>query len=254
MTSHFYKLIFPQWILSIIALYVLVFQFQWIYVLYLLMGVYIPGIIGNTIGFHRYLTHQSFEVNKFWHYAFIVLGSMTGQGSPIFWTALHLHHHRHSDTDADVHSPIHGFFKSTILWQIRGTFNSMPGLIAPKKLYRDPFIKFLHYHYYKFYWVIGLLFAIVDIHFFLFFFCLGAFFMMSVIDNMSNYLMHSNAVGYASHRTRDNSRNVPLIAWFTLGAGWHNNHHNNPKSYRFGENKNEIDIGAAFIDLIKKKS
>lgn len=252
MNSHFYKIILPQWILSTAAVVWLFFDFHWTYLMYTLLGLYLPGIIGNTIGFHRYLTHQSFEVNKFWHYTFLFLGSLTGQGSAIFWTALHLHHHRNSDNDLDVHSPNKGFLNSFILWQIKGNFEGMKGLIAPKKLYRDPVVKFLHYQYYKVYWVVGLTLLLIDPFFFLYFFCLGAFLLMSLVDNFSNFFLHCDKVGYATYKTKDNSRNVPLIAYFTLGGGWHNNHHHDPKNYRFGVLFHEYDLGAKFIELIKK--
>lgn len=252
MNGHFYRIILPQSVLSITAIVYLFIDFNWLYIFYVALGMYGPGIVGNTIGFHRYLTHQSFEVNKFWHYCFIVLGSLTGQGSVIFWTALHLHHHRTSDTDLDVHSPIKGFWHSFILWQIKNNFHGMKGLIAPKKLYRDPIIKFLHYHYYKIYWGVGILILVIDIKFFLYFFCLGAFFTMALLDNISNFLLHFDKIGYVNFETKDRSRNIPFIAYVTLGAGWHNNHHHDPKNYKFGVKKYEIDIGARLINLIKK--
>ena len=251
MNSHFYKIILPQWLLSLIAIAWLCIDFQWIFIGYALLGLYLPGIIGNTIGFHRYLTHQSFETNKFWHYMFLFLGSLTGQGSAIFWTALHLHHHRNSDNEIDVHSPQRGFWTSFIFWQIKGNFEGMKGLIAPKKLYRDPVVKFLHYQYYKVYWAVGLVLLLIDPYFFLYFFCLGAFFLMSLVDNLSNFFLHHRKVGYTNYETKDNSRNVPLIAYLTLGGGWHNNHHNDPKNYKFGVTKYEFDVGARLIELIK---
>ena len=78
--------------------------------------------------------------------------------------------------------------------------------------------------------------------FFLFFFCAGGFFLVSVADNLSNYFFHTSKFGYRTYDTKDNSRNVPLISYIALGAGWHNNHHNSPANYRFGELPNEIDI------------
>lgn len=252
MNSHFYKIILPQWILSLYAVIWLFIDFQWYYILFALLGLYLPGIIGNTIGFHRYFTHQSFEVNKFWHYTFLFLGSLTGQGSAIFWTALHLHHHRNSDNRMDIHSPNKGFWSSFVLWQIKGNFEGMKGLIAPKKLYRDSVVKFLHYQYYKVYWTVGILLLLIDPFFFLYFFCLGAFFLTSLVDNFSNFFLHHDRVGYVNYITKDNSRNVPFIAFLTLGGGWHNNHHHNPNNYRFGVTKYEFDLGARFIEIIKK--
>ena len=250
MSPHFFKIILPQFIFLAISLLVLITNFQWAYILYAVLGFYILGIFGNTIGFHRYFTHQSFQVSKFWHYLFLILGSMTGQGSVIFWTALHLHHHRNSDTHLDVHSPMHGFWRSTWGWQILGNFDTK-GFIAPRKLYKDNVVKLFHNHYYKIYWGIGSVLALIDIYFFLFFFCVGGYTLMSIADNISNYCFHTNRFGYKTYETKDNSRNVPIISYITLGAGWHNNHHKNPGNYRFGETSKEVDIGAWIIERIK---
>jgi stearoyl-CoA desaturase (delta-9 desaturase) len=251
MTQHFYKLLLPNYIISIIAVVVMFYDFSWFYFLYMVLGFYLLGVFGNTIGFHRYLTHRSFQVNKFWHYTFIILGSLTGQGSAIFWTALHLHHHRHSDTDSDIHTPKKGFWASTWGWQIFGELDTQ-GFIAPRSLYRDRFIKILHYHYYKLYWVTILTIASIDWKFALFFFSIGGFLLVSIADNISNYCFHSPNFGYRNFDTKDNSRNVPLISWIALGAGWHNNHHKYPDRSCFSVLPNEIDLGSKIIDTIKK--
>ena len=120
MSPHAKKILLPNYILSAIAIVHLCISFNMTHLLFAVAGYLILGIFGNFIGFHRYLTHRSFTVNNFFHYVFVTLGSLTGQGSAIFWTALHLHHHRNSDTDVDVHSPIKGFLESSLLWQIRG--------------------------------------------------------------------------------------------------------------------------------------
>ena len=251
MTKHFYRLMLPQLFLVVCAIGILISNFQWLYILYLMSGFYLFGVFGNSIGFHRYLTHQGFAVSKFWHYAFVVLGSLTGQGSPIFWTAIHLHHHRHSDTKEDVHSPIHGMLQSTLLWYLRPGLENVKGLIAPRSLYRDKFIRLIHDHYYKFYWACGLLIFLIDPYFFLFFFCVGGYFIPSVMDHLGNYFTHNPKYGYANFDNKDNSRNVPLISYIMLGAGWHNNHHKDPRAYRHGLRKYEMDISAHIIELIK---
>lgn len=253
MNPHILRIIIPNTLLSLLALYLLFYDFQWSNILYTLLGFYILGIFGNTIGFHRYLTHQSFKVNKFWHFILVTLGSLTGQSSPIFWSALHLHHHRNSDTETDIHSPIKGFWQSTILWQFNQSFNKIPGFLAPRRLYKDTYVRFIHNHYYKFYWSFGIIFLLIDPYFFLYFFVLGGYFLTAWGDNLSNYFFHNKKYGYVTYDTKDNSRNVPLISWITLGAGWHNNHHNTPNRYNFGEKSNEIDVGASIIKLIMTK-
>ena len=139
-----------------------------------------------------------------------------------------------------------------MLWQIRGNLEKLKGFIAPRSLYKDLFIKFLHHHYYKFYWSFGLLFLIIDVKLFLFFFVLGGFFFTALADNLSNYCFHSNRFGYVNFETKDQSRNVPMISLLTLGAGWHNNHHQDPKNYSFSKHYYELDPSAWLIKIIKK--
>jgi len=249
MNSHILKITIPNTLLSLYAIFLLFTEFSWWYLLYTALGFYVIAIIGSTIGFHRYLTHQSFSTNKFWHYILIILGSAAGQGSAIFWTALHLHHHRHSDTVTDIHSPIKGFWESVILWQFR-SLEKTPGLFAPRKLYKDSFVRFVHHHYYKLYWLLGLALALINFHFYLFFYVLGGYFLLAWGDNISNYIFHNPKYGYKNFDTKDNSRNVHLIAYIFCGSGWHNNHHADPGNYKFGVKKSEIDLGAKFIELI----
>jgi fatty-acid desaturase len=48
--------------------------------------------------------------------------------------------------------------------------------------------------------------------------------------------------GYRNYNTTDRSRNNWLVAILTLGKGWHNNHHANPRSPRHGRKWWEIDL------------
>ena len=68
-------------------------------VMYLLTG------FGVTVGFHRLLTHRSFQVPKWLEYVFASLGSMAVQGPVMSWVADHRKHHAHADEEGDPHSP-----------------------------------------------------------------------------------------------------------------------------------------------------
>ena len=61
--------------------------------------------VGITVGFHRLLTHRSFQTSKPIEYVFAVLGSMAVQGPVIAWVADHRKHHAHTDDEGDPHSP-----------------------------------------------------------------------------------------------------------------------------------------------------
>src|SRR5215467_10616529 len=67
--------------------------------------MYLLTAIGITVGFHRLLTHRSFQTSKWLEYTFAVLGSMAVQGPVLSWVADHRKHHAHTDKEGDPHSP-----------------------------------------------------------------------------------------------------------------------------------------------------
>src|SRR5207342_88890 len=67
--------------------------------------MYLLTAVGITVGFHRLLTHRSFQTRKPIEYAFAVFGSMAVQGPVISWVADHRKHHAHTDAEGDPHSP-----------------------------------------------------------------------------------------------------------------------------------------------------
>ena len=97
--------------LAFIACIVFAWQFGWVSPLYismLVIGWFMTGL-GITIGFHRMLTHRSFDTYD-WEPPFLAgLGSMAIEGPPLAWCAVHRKHHQHSDQEGDPHSPhLHG--------------------------------------------------------------------------------------------------------------------------------------------------
>src|ERR671919_1351876 len=71
----------------------------------ILAVMYVLTGLGVTVGFHRLLTHRSFQAPKPLEYAFAVLGSMAVQGPVMAWVADHRKHHAHADEEGDPHSP-----------------------------------------------------------------------------------------------------------------------------------------------------
>ena len=68
-------------------------------VMYVLVG------FGVTIGFHRMLTHRSFEAKPWFRATIAIFGSMSVQGAVIHWVADHRKHHTFTDEEGDPHSP-----------------------------------------------------------------------------------------------------------------------------------------------------
>jgi stearoyl-CoA desaturase (Delta-9 desaturase) len=71
----------------------------------ILLVMYMLAGFGITIGFHRLLSHRSFDAPGWVRAALAALGSMAAQGAVIHWVAHHRKHHAFADEDGDPHSP-----------------------------------------------------------------------------------------------------------------------------------------------------
>jgi len=105
------------------------------------------GGIGICLGYHRLLSHRSFQVPKPLEYFIAVLGALALQGGPIFWVGGHRQHHAFTEhEDKDPYSAKRGFWWSHMGWIFypRSTFfySSSYRKYAPD-LARDPFYQWL---------------------------------------------------------------------------------------------------------------
>src|SRR5215203_4337662 len=71
----------------------------------IMLVLYTATGFGITVGFHRLLTHRSFDAPAGVRATFAVLGSMAVQGPVINWVADHRKHHAFTDEEGDPHSP-----------------------------------------------------------------------------------------------------------------------------------------------------
>ena len=72
--------------------------------------------IGITLGFHRLVSHRSFQTPKWLEYILVLCGTLACQGGPIDWVGLHRIHHKYSDTEPDPHDSNRGFWWSHMGW------------------------------------------------------------------------------------------------------------------------------------------
>src|SRR3954454_21444856 len=72
-----------------------------------MVAMYVLTVLGVTLGFHRLLTHRSFQTYKAVQYVIAAIGSMAVQGPVMSWVADHRKHHAHTDQEGDPHTP-HG--------------------------------------------------------------------------------------------------------------------------------------------------
>lgn len=110
----------PFWLIHVLSLGVLAFPFEWKWV-GLCLCLYFVRMFGITAGFHRYFSHRTYKMNRFWQFGMAWLATSSVQQGPLWWAAHHRHHHRFSDQPEDIHSPWQkGFWYSHCFWFLDG--------------------------------------------------------------------------------------------------------------------------------------
>ncbi|MFK4384601.1 fatty acid desaturase [Bradyrhizobium daqingense] len=193
-----------------------------------------------TAGYHRYFSHRAYSTSRTFQFALAFLAQSSSQKSVLWWAAKHRHHHLYSDTEKDVHSPSQkGFVYSHVSW-IFDRQHDATDLTKISDFASYPELMWLH----KF----ELLPAIVTAG--LCFLIAGwsglvvGFFWSTVLLYHATFCINSLAHVHGQKRyvTGDNSRNNWLLALFTMGEGWHNNHHAYQSSAKQGFRWWEIDV------------
>lgn len=208
--------------------------------------------LGISMGYHRLHTHRSYKVPRALEYFFAVCGTLTLEGGPIFWVAVHRIHHQKSDQDGDPHSPRDGAWWAHVGWILFGETNHNNTRLMSKyapDLAKDRFYVWLNnYHWVPILALATLLFAVGGFPMLLWGVCLRV-----VVGLHATWLVNSatHMWGRRRFRTRDDSRNNWWVALMTFGEGWHNNHHAHPTSARHGLAWYEFDPSWLQIKLLR---
>jgi stearoyl-CoA desaturase (Delta-9 desaturase) len=232
-------------------------------------AMYLMTAVGITVGFHRLLTHRSFQTSKPIEYAFAVLGSMAVQGPVVSWVADHRKHHAHTDEEGDPHSP-HVGHESGLSGMLSGLWHAHAGWLMSTQgradwrrfapdLYEDSGMR-----------AIGRAFVPLVL-------------LSLALPALAGYMVSGTVVGaatgllwgglvriffvhhvtwsvnsvchfFGSRRfdTDDHSTNVFWLALPSLGESWHHNHHAFPRSATHGLKRGELDPSAAIITTMEK--
>lgn len=210
---------------------------------------WITGGLGITLGFHRLLTHRSFETPKWLEYFFAFCGTLACQGGVIEWVGLHRIHHKHSDKAGDPHDSNVGFWWSHMDWMLHNIPADKDIPRYTKDLIDDPVYQFLDKFFVPLQIVLGL---------FLYWwggwsFVVWGIFARLVIVFHCTWFVNSatHMFGYRTFDSDDASRNCWWVALVTYGEGWHNNHHAYQYSARHGLKWWEIDLTWMTIRLLQ---
>lgn len=231
--------------------------------------MYLITAVGITVGFHRLLTHRSFQTSKRLEYAFAVMGSMAVQGPVISWVADHRKHHAHTDEEGDPHSP-HVGHGSGVRGVLSGLWHAHSGWLMSTQgradwkryapdLYEDPGMRTIARRF------VPLVLAGLVLP------ALAGYVVSGTLAGAATGLLWGGLVriffvhhitwsinsvchyfGTRRFSTADRSTNVFWLALPSLGESWHHNHHAFPRSAVHGLRKWEVDPSAVIIGTMEK--
>ena len=204
--------------------------------------------VGITLGFHRLISHRSFEVPKLVEYFLIFCGTLAGQGSPLDWIGLHRIHHQFSDTDNDPHNSLKGFYWSHLGWMLCKNPANEKISRYTKDISGDRFYQFCHYGMIP----IQLILAAILYYFGGLPWVVWGVFVRLVVVFHCTWFVNSatHKFGYKTYDSGDTSLNCWWVALLTFGEGWHNNHHAFQYSARHGLKRSEIDLTWMMIQTL----
>jgi stearoyl-CoA desaturase (Delta-9 desaturase) len=231
--------------------------------------MYAITALGITVGYHRLLTHRSFQTSPALEYAFAVLGSMAVQGPVIAWVADHRKHHAHTDVEGDPHSP-HVGHGDGVLGVLRGLWHAHAGWLLVeqgradwhrygRELHEDRGMRFLSRHF------VALVVASLAIPAIAGFaisgtlagaataFLWGGLVRIFLVHHVTwsvNSICHF--LGTRRFDTDDESTNVFWLALPSFGESWHHNHHAFPRSAVHGLRRWELDPSGLVIAAMEK--
>ena len=86
--------------------------FDWM----LFLVMYIVTGMGITVGYHRLVSHQSFECPNWVKGCILVAGGWALQNSALKWGSDHIRHHAKTDEEEDPYNATKGFWHSHCGW------------------------------------------------------------------------------------------------------------------------------------------
>jgi len=196
--------------------------------------------ISITAGYHRLWSHRAYEAHWLVRLVFAIGGTFATQNSILHWASDHRIHHRHVDNNnKDPYSAKRGFWYSHIGWMLRDYgINNNPDYNNCRDLQKDPIVMFQHKHYLPL--VLAANFGIPlllgiwhgDIIGMLLLAGVARLFIAHHFTFFINSLAH--VWGSQPYSDANSSKDNALIAYLTMGEGYHNYHHSFQRDYRNG--------------------
>lgn len=234
----------------------------------LFFAMYCLSGLGVTVGFHRLLTHRSFDAGPRTRALLAVAGSLAVQGPVIRWVADHRRHHAFADKPGDPHSPhledaegvkgiLAGLWHSHMGWLFDKEATSV-GRFAPDLL-KEPLMRKVDRLFPL--WIVVSFFGPAVAGLAISGTFKGAFtafiwgglarlFFLHHVTWSINSICHF--YGRRPFAAEDFSTNNWMMSLVSFGEGWHNTHHAFPTSAKHGLEWWQFDPTATVIWVMAK--
>jgi fatty-acid desaturase len=244
--------------------------FSWTGLVLAIVGLYVFGMLGINLCYHRLLTHRGLVCPKWLEHSFAILAVCCAQDTPARWVAVHRRHHQHADEQPDPHSPLVNFFWGHMGWiLIENDDLRRLGIYDryAKDILRDKFYARLERQGWWM-WIVVLSWAVFFLGGLLAALLSGAsvseafqfgasvlvwgVFVRTIVTWHITWSVNSvtHRWGYRNYDTDEGSRNNMFVGLMSSGEGWHNNHHADPRSARHGHRWWELDVTWLTIRLL----
>ncbi|HEY2091240.1 MAG TPA: fatty acid desaturase [Thermoanaerobaculia bacterium] len=222
-----------------------------------LLTVTMYALVGMSIcaGYHRFFSHKSYECSPFVQAFYAFFGAMAAQNSILWWSSSHRVHHKYVDRDWDPYNIKRGFWWAHILWifyrneERDATFENSPDLKA------NPVVMWQH-RWHKAILIVGG-FGIPTL--------IGAMFgdpiagllwggfLRIVVIHHTTFFVNSLAhvMGKPAYNAEVSARDSWLVAFVSLGEGYHSFHHRFPADFRNGLRWYDFDPAKWFIRALR---
>ncbi len=225
---------------ALVGLPVYAYFFDYSWVDWAMFGLlYTVTAMGITVGYHRLLSHRSFNCPNWVKGCLLIAGGWALENSALKWASAHIRHHARCDQDEDPYNAQRGFWYSHVGW----VFFKDPLSYDEKytsRLRQDPVVLWQHRYYVPIVlsglalpFVVGFLYNgwIGGLGCFLLAGVGRTFFVLN-----STFCINSicHIWGTQPHTTADSSRDSWVVSLLTFGEGYHNYHHAHQRDFRNG--------------------
>lgn len=230
-------------IYSVYGVYLALFATMWKTLAFTSI-LYFMAALGITMGAHRLWSHRSFKATLPLRVVLAVCQTVAFQNDIYEWARDHRVHHKYSETDADPHNARRGFFFSHMGWLM---YRKHPRVIEKGKkldlsdLEQDSVVMFQRKYYVPL--VVSACFVLPSVIPWwgwdenpITALMVAGFLRYTIVLHVTwfvNSLAHW--VGTKPFDKHIYPAQNPVVAYLTLGEGWHNYHHVFPWDYRAAE-------------------